>query len=822
MRAGAQLRDDAASALRGLRRRPGFTVAALATLTLGLGASAALLGLVDSVLLRPLPYPDADRIHAVWFASPTLPGGLDRVRHSEGTYVHFRDRSEVYAAFALAQSFSVTVDDGVRATRVPAARVTPDLHEVLGREVAVGRSLQPRDMAPDGEPVILLSDALWAERYGRAPDALGQMLTVDGVDRRIVGVLPKDLRFPSAEVRMWVPMSIDEARPDALNFLYTGYGRLAPGKDRVAAEADFLRLVDLLPDVMPEFFPRPLLERAQFSPRIETLPEVVLGDSGPVFALLGVAVLVLLAIAGTNVASLTVVRTEGRVLDLAVRAASGATTRRIQRLLLIEGVALAWAGAVLGALVAGPALQTFARGGEGLLPRLSEVGLTGRALAFTFVAASVLGLGAGALPALRVRGERLTGQLRSGVRSVGAGRSAARIRKVLVAAQVALAVVLVMNAGLLVRSFQRVLSVDTGFDSEGVLTARLALDGRGYRDLDEAWAFLLPFIDHVSTLPGVTAAALSNHLPLREGRIFRPFVVQDVPETAELPNPRLTRIVTDRYFETLGVSVAAGRTFDRDDVLADRPVAIVSRSLAEAWWPGQSALGKQVSYGGDEGGDGPEWLEIVGVAENVRDRDIDAEPAAMVYVPFQRRHLGNERWRELSLALRGVDPAGAVPALRRALADRDRSVPLYDVRTMSEVVRDVTRRDRTVMALLVASALVALALAAVGLYGVLSYVVNERRREIGLRLALGAEPFQVRRLVVRQAGTLVGLGLLGGLVALAYTRGIVEQSLYGVEGTDPATLVAVLVILAGVSALATYGPAGRASSLSPTITLRAE
>ncbi|MGD2070837.1 MAG: ADOP family duplicated permease, partial [Gemmatimonadota bacterium] len=797
----SELQADLTGLVRSLRRRPGYTLAALATFSLGLGASAALMALVDSILLRPLPYPEADRVHAVWFVSPTLPGGLDRVRHSEGTYLHWRESSRAYETFALAERTTVTLDDGVDSRRLPGARVTADIHAVLRREAAEGRSLQPEDVAPGAEPVVLLADALWTEQFARDPDVVGRVLTVDGVGRRVVGVLPSDVRFPSEDVRLWVPMTVDEARPDALNFLYTGYGRLAAGADLQAAEADFRRLVQRLPDALPQAFPRPLLERARFSPKIVSLPDVVLGDSRPVLALLGVAVLVLLAVAGVNVTGLVVVRTEGRMRDLAVRAASGATTARLRRAVVLEGVGLAWVGAGVGLLLAGPALAAFAGAGGDILPRLSGVGLGGGVAVVTLGAATLLGLVAGTLPALRIQVERLTGPLRSGTRSVGDGRSAARLRHALVVAQVALAVVLVLNAGLLVRSFQRLRTVETGFDAEGVLAASFALDGRSYPAWEDARPFLLDFQDRTSRLPGVRAAALSNHLPLRAGRIFRPFVVQDVPSTLELPNPRLTRVVSDGYFGALGVEVVEGRAFDRDDLLQNRPVVMVSRGLARSWWPGESALGRLLSYGFDAGAEEPEWLEVVGVADDVRDRAVREDAPAMVYVPLQLRHLPDERWREWSMVLRSSDPSEQVAPLRATLADRDRRVPLYAVRTMDAVLGDVTRRDRVVTVLLVGAALSALFLAAVGLYGVLSFVVGQRRREMGLRLALGARPAQVRRLVLRRAGLLVAVGLAAGAVGSTLTRGLVGRTLFRTAPDDPAAVVAVVLLLAAVAAL---------------------
>jgi len=813
--------DAVKDTMRAARHRPGFALAVLVSLSIGIASTTAVLSLVDAVLVRPLPFASPERITGVWFKSPNLPGGLSRIRQSVATFSLFRDQSQVFDAFALAERTDVTVDNRTSATRIAAGLVTPEIFPVLAIAPALGRPFLARDNAPGADPTVMLSDQFWATRYNREPSAVGQTLTVDGVERLIIGVLPAAVRFPESGTQLWVPLVVDPARLVPSDFIYTGYGRLKDGISPAAADADFMRLVNLLPEVYPAAFSRALLARFQLSALFVPLQEELVGDSRQSLTIALLAVLVVMLIVVANVANLFLVRNETRHRDLAVQAAVGAGPARLVRGLIAEGVVYALAGGAIGLALGAGALTLLKRGGEGLIPRLNEVGLDARVVGTVMLLSLAVGVIVGLIPALRLRHLDLGGALRSGGKTIGARRGTARLRWALVAGQIALALALLVNAGLLVRSASELSHVDPGFDPDQVLGARLYLSARDYPTFADARRFYLELVDGTHRLPGVERAAAASFLPLRDGRIFVPYQVEGQDAEGTLPTPLLTKIVTDQYFETMGIKLLSGRTFTRADLEVTTDVVIVSQAFADATWPGQSALGKRIRAGGAPGDTTNVWLTVAGVVASVRDRDLTKPGAPIIYLPFQERHAGAEkRWREVSLAIRGAGAAGLASPLRALVAERDHSLPVYNTQTMAQVIRDTTARSRYTMLLLVATATSALFLAAVGLYGVLADIVNERRREMGLRMALGARPADVRAIVMRQALKLAGVGAGAGLLLTLGTNRVLASLLFGVQSVDPATFASVAITLGAVTWAAASVPAARAAAVHPAITLR--
>jgi len=815
------LNEDLKGALRLARRRPGFAVAVLASLAIGTGSAAAVFSLVDAALIRPLPYPAPERIAGVWFTSPNLPGGLSRVRQSAATFLHIRDRTEAWESFALAERTAVTVDEEREPARIPAAAVTPEIFPVLRVAPALGRGFRPSENLPGADPTVLLSDRFWSARYGRNPAAVGQYLTVDGLSHEIIGILPPSVRFPDDETQLWIPLTIDPGNVVGGDFIYTGYGRLKPGMTLAAAEQDFLRLVDLLPEAYPSIFPRALIQRLKLGPLVVPLLEEQVGGVRQTLLIALSAVLVVLLVVIANVAHLFVVRNSGMARDLAVRAAVGATPTGQVRALVVEGLLYGLVGGLLGLLLGSGLLALLTRLGPGVIPRLNEVVVGGRIVLVVLALSLLVGLLVGLLPAWRLGRQELAPALRAGGRMLGSDRATHRFRRLLVGAQFALALALLVNAGLLVRSLRALNAVTPGFESGGLLGARIFLPARDYPGFPEVNTMVRNLVDGAGTLSGVSSAAAVSFLPLRDGRIFYGYLPENAA-SEDLAAPRLTKVVTDGYFETMGIPLQRGRSFTRDDLENNTESAVVSEAFAAALWPGQDPVGRRFRTPALAGSPAGPWLTVVGVVQSVRDRDLTQPGAEIVYLPFRAEYATHSRWREVSLVVRSTTTGTLAGPLRQLVARFDRRVPVFDIRTMNEVLADTTARTRYTMLLVIVAACAALVIAAVGLYGLLAQLVNDRRREMGLRLALGATPASVRRMIQRQALLLVALGGSFGLLLTLGTNRVLASVLFGVPLADPFTFISVVLVLTTVGWVAASVPAWRAARTAPAVTLREE
>jgi len=809
---------DLDETLRGARRRPAFAVAVLASLAIGIGAAAAVFALIDATLIRPLPYPEADRISGVWFSSPNFPGGLSRVRQSIATFLHIRDRTEAWESFGLAERTAVTVDEEQDPARIAAAVVTPEMFRVLRVEPSLGRAFEAGENLPGAEPVVVLSDQMWRSRFARDRGVIGRLLTIDGVSHRIVGVLPPEVRFPEPETQLWIPLRVDPAAVIGGDFVYTGYGRLKPGVSLEAARSDFLRLVDLLPEAYPTAFPRPFLQRLKLGPLLVPLLEEQVGGVRQTLwiALLSVVIVLLIVIA--NVVNLFIVRNGARTRDFAVRAAIGTTPAAQLRGLVVEGVSYALAGAAAGLVLAHGLLLLLGRLGPGVIPRLHEVGIDRQVVLVTAILALIVGVALGVVPALRLRRLDLGQALRAGSRMTEP-RTTLRWRRGLVAAQIALALALLVNGGLLARSIGALGAVDPGFQAAGLLGARVFLPPRDYPGFPEVGRFVRDVVDEAGQLPGVSSAAAVSFLPLRDGRIFFGYAAENAGAT-DLPAPRLTKVVSEGYFETMGIPLLGGRTFTRDDLEANTQSAVVSQAFARALWPGQEAIGQRFRTPELAGSPAGPWLTVVGVVQSVRDRDLTQAGAEIVYLPFRAEYATHSRWREVSFVVRSATPAASAAPLRQLIGRHDRRVPVSDMRTMQAVVSDSFARTRYTMLLVLAAGAAAVLIASVGLYGLLAQMVSDRRRELGLRIALGATPAAIRNLVQRQALVLMTAGAFAGLLLTLGTNRLLVSILFGIPLADPLTFAAVASVLGVVSWLAARVPATRAARVPPAITLR--
>lgn len=813
---------DILTVFRGARRRPGFAAAVLLTLGIGIGAAAAVFSVLDAVLVRPLPYPVAERIHGVWFASPNFPGGLSRVRQSVPTYLLIREHSRVYEAFALAERTRVTIDEDGAPTRVSAGTVTSEIFSVLRIAPLRGRAFLASDNAPGASPTVILSEALWATRFARDPAIVGKTLAVDGVQRQVVGILPDAVRFPENDVKLWIPLTVDPTSTAGLDFIFTGYGRLKPGITDAAAHKDFLRLVQLLPESYPSVFPRPLIDRLGLTALFVPLQQELVGEARRSLLIALGAIVVVLLIVVANVTNLFLVRNASRMTDYAVRAASGARPSRLLRGLVTEGLVYAFVGGVLGLGLGVAFLALLKQLGPAVIPRYNEVAFGARTVIAMAVLSTVIGFTAGILPALRVRNANIGLVLRSGGKTIGLAGRMMVVRRVLVAGQVALALALLFNAGWLVRSLAATRAVAPGFDAAQVAGLRFFLSARDYPRPEDAHQFVLRVADAVRQVPGVNAASAVSFLPLRDGRIFYPIRIEHDQSTRDLPAPRLRKIVTEDYFKTMGIRVVRGRAIDRSDIESNATTVVVNEAFAAMHWPGREAVGRRLSYNTVPGDTVVQWLDVVGVVANVRDRELTASPPPIFYTPLQPRHLNGSTWREMSIAVRGPEPAALLARVRKAVAQTDAGVPAWDARTMRQVLDDVNARARYTMLLVVCAAVSALVLAAIGLYGVLSQAVTERRREMALRIALGATPGAVRGMVVAQAVKLVGVGVVVGVVVTVFTNQVVAATLYGVRPVDVPTIAGAALLVAVLAWVSARIPAARAAAVHPSLALKEE
>jgi len=812
--------------VRSLARSRLFTVITVLTLAAAIGANSAIFSVVNGVLLRPLPYPESDRLVVVGHTAPIA--GFPEVPQATGTYVLYRDEATTLAGLTMFWDGTVNLTGTGEPEQLSAAGVTGTFFAVLRTPPALGRGFTEEELLPDGEPVAILSDGLWQRKYGRDQEVLGRTIKIDGESRRVIGIMPAGFDLPyDSDVEIWLPMLIDPEKLTTGNYSYTGIGRLEDGVTVEAAYADIRRLTLQLPERYPgDLITHEMMEQSGWDARVVPLIADVTDDVNRALWILLGTVAVVLLIACANVANLFLVRAEGRHKEIAIRSALGAERGALARDFLRESTVLALAGGTLGLLLAFGGIKLLVALGPESIPRLDAIRIDGRVLLFTLGVSVAAGILSGLAPLLRHTRPDIAGALKEGFRGTTSGRRRLRARTVLVFGQVALAFLLMVGSGLLVKSFWHLQNVDPGFVADNVLTLRLSLPETPYEDGDKSVAFYEQLVDRVDGIPGVERASVVSKLPLRpQGTSHNGVLIEDRPvEPGSMPHVALSIIVGPGYFETMGIRLLEGRLIERSDIAAGTGAVVVNRAFARHYWAGESAIGKQVWPGIAQDREENEdfaWLPVVGVVDDVRNLRLDMEIRPIVY--YAMSGPGETDRTSMSLVVSTTAaPTSLAPAIRDAVWSLDPNVPITRIETMRRVLRDATSRAGFTMLMLGIAAGVALLLGAVGLYGVISYGVTQRRQEIGVRMALGAPAGRVRGMVVRQGAVVAGIGLgVGFGAAIGLTR-LMEALLFEVSPTDPPTFGIVVALLFVVSIFASWIPARRAAAVDPAIALRAE
>jgi predicted permease len=811
---------------RRLIRSPGFAVPAALMLSLAIGANASIFAVVESVVLRSLPYPESERLIELDHGAQAfnLRSGMGI---TPGLYQYYSDRARTLEAVAAYRTEELTLTGVGEPERIRVARATPSLGAVLRTAPSVGRWFRDQESLPGARAVAVLSHRLWVNRYGADPAILGRAVLLDGTPAEIIGVLPAAHAFPDARVDLWMAEPIARSAGFGL-WTYQSIARLRDG----ATLADAIAELNGLIQDMPSAFPADPMAQGNAETKLVltamTLKEATTGGVARTLWVLLAAVGLVLMVACANVANLFLVRYEARQREVALRRALGADGGSIARFFLAESLLLSVVAGAIGVALAWMAVRLVVTQGPAMLPRRDEIALDAGVLAFTAALTLLSALGFGAIP-LR-RGRRLAESLREGGRTHTAGPNLDRARDLLMGWQIAMGLVLLVASSLMVRSFQKLRAVDPGFDSASALTFSVALPDRDYPTVQAVVGTHHAMLDRMAALPGVSAVSASTCLPLAggcSGNTLRVFGREYPP--GSLPPLALFRAVAGGYFEAMGMHVVRGRGIERGDVERSEPVAVVNQTLAEQFFPNQDAIGQRVASNrlGDL-----VWMTIVGVVANTPIRALgESDPLPQLYLPMSLSggpgvpdsHLVGPDVSVMSYVVRSAAPPLAlVSQVRRAIGDVDANVAIAQVRTLLDILEDASAQMAFTMVLLTIAASIALVLALIGIYGTVSYVVSHRTSEIGVRLALGAQPSGVVGMIVRQGGIIALAGIAIGIgMALAGSR-FIEALLYDVNPRSPAVFASASLVLLATAVLACWLPARRASTINPISALTAE
>ncbi len=806
---------------RKLSRAPLFTAVAVLTLAVGIGSNAAIFAVVNGVLLKPLPFKNPDRLVGIWHTAPGL--GFKQINQSPALQYTYAAENHSFTAIGMWDNTSVSVTGRQQPEQVPAMMVTYETLPLLGVEPAMGRTFTKEDDTYGSPETAILSYGYWQSHFGGDPHILGKTIKVDAKSRQIIGVLPKGLEFLRYDPDVYLPFQFDKTKLFVGNFSYQGVARLKPGVTIAQADADVNRMIPIAAKEFPGGISLAMIEKARFAASLHPLKQDVVGNTGNVLWVLLGTVAIILLIACANVANLFLVRAEGSQQEVAIRTALGAPRGRIVRGLLGESVVLGLLGGLVGLVLAWGGLKLLVALGPSSLPRLNDIGIDGRVLAFTFLISTLAGVLFGLFPALRYAGPNLVTALKESGRGGDAGKERHLARNTLVVAQMALALVLLTGSGLMIRSFMALRNVNPGFRApDHVLTFRVAVPADDASESNQVQLTFQQILDRIRAVPGVTSAAMttsvtmdgndSNDAVQVEGHTYAP---------GQIPPIRRYKFVGDKYIETMGNTVVAGRTLTRADIEDHAHDVMVTQDLARAaWGSAAAALGKRVrSWGTNKIPPSP-WYTVVGVVGDVRDNGVGEDAVPTVYWPEVVDHFYGDSTmspsnRAFVIRSASSNPAALLPAMRKAVWAVNPNLPLARVRTLSEIVSASMAQTSFTLVMLGIAALVALFLGAVGIYGVISYVVAQRTREIGVRMALGAERHDVTRMVLGDAFVLAGSGVVLGLLAAAGLTRLMASLLFGVSALDPLTFGAVAVVLTAIALLASYMPARRAAGVDP-------
>ncbi|NNM34352.1 MAG: ABC transporter permease, partial [Gemmatimonadetes bacterium] len=802
---------DLRGAVKGLLRRPAFTVLAAVTLAIGIGCTTAIFSVIDGVLINPLPFPESDRLVSYNYEAPGLEVNIPLIPHSQEMYLHYLEEAEQLEAFTVFQNGNVNLVSGADPQQLPALFATQEYFDVLGVHPVMGRGFAVGEDRPGANTVVVLGNTLWSQTFGADPAIIGRTVEMDGVQRTVIGVMPPNALVLNEQVIL--PLEIDSENPDAGSLGLIGVGRLAQGATAESADAEMQGLLMRLVEEQTDEAASSFMEDAQLAADVKPLKEMLVQDiRQALWVLLGTVGFVLL-IACANVANLFLVRAESRQREQAVRTAMGATRGDVIRQYLTESVVLATLGGALGLALAAFGVRGLLALAPADLPGIVNIGIDGSVLAFTAVISVVAGLAFGMFPALGYGRKGVSGTLREGGRSATDGRERHRARSGLVIAQVALALVLLVGSGLSLRSFVALRSVDLGFAPERVMTFRYTLPRAEYGSHEEVRDFHRMLTERLAAMPGAQHVGMISGLPLTDSKSATPMEAVDNPYPPDQLAPMVeTREATPGYFETMGIDIVEGRALEWTDQANEFRGVVVSRALARGYWPERSALGQLIRAQGDT----LAW-QVVGVAEDVRFDAVADEPLPMIYRPIV---LGAP---SAPVAVNSVDavvrvagnPMDAITLARDVLSGLDPRLPMISPNSLQEVVnRSMMTTSFTVLLLGIAAG-IALLLGTVGIYGVISFIVSRKTQEIGVRIALGAPASAVLKEVVGQGMRLALVGVFLGLAGAWVLSRAMESLLYGVPATDPWTFGSTAAFLALIALTATWVPARRAAQIDP-------
>jgi putative ABC transport system permease protein len=804
--------QDLRYALRTLRKSPGFTAIAVLALGLGIGANAAVFSVVNAVLLRPLPYKNPDKLVIV------ESGAYDTV--APANYLDWKKQSTVFESMGAAEFWTPDLTGRDKPEQLYALHLTPDIFPMLGVAPQLGRTLLPEKDQPGKEHVAVIGYGLWQRRFAGDSGVLGQKIVLDGESYTIVGVMPREFRFApfwATRAEIWAPLVLAPRTADRNGASLRVFARLRPGIDVAQGRAEMSTLTERLEKAYPG---------TNKGYTLTPLMEKVVGDVRPALTMLLGAVGFVLLIACANVAHMLLARAAGRQKEIAIRAALGAGRSRLIRQLLTESLLLSLAGGALGLLLSGWGIQVLLALSPGNLPRIEQIGLDRHALVFVLGISLFSSVFFGLAPALQGSRFDLNEGLRESSRGSTEGIRRNRFRSLLIVSEFALALVLLVGAGLAIRSFLRLQSVDPGFRPNNLLTMVVSVTGSAESQPGHRANFYQNLLRDVRSLPGVESASAINHAPLIGDTWGFPYSIEGRPATRPGEGLSATyRVSLPGYFQTMGIPLERGRDFTEQDNLSAPGAIIINDRLARTYFPGADPIGKRITL--DDLDKNPAWLTIVGVVKDVKQGDWAAQAKPEIYLPYLQSHTYLENpsshFAYLTLVVR---TAGSPSSLASAIDDRvwayDKNLPISQVETMEQAVAESVAQPRFYLVMLTVFAGTALLLAAVGIYGVMSYSVARRTHEIGIRMALGARPADVLRLVVGQALALAVAGVSIGLAAsLVLTREL-ASILYGVRATDPLTFIVVAMILTMVAVLASFLPARRAMKVDPLVALRYE
>lgn len=810
-------------AARRLARNPAFSATAILTLGLGIGATATIFTVIDSVLLRPLPYTASDRIVALKHTAPGI--GIADLRMAPSLYYTYKEEGRAFQDVAIWQGARATVTGLGEPEELPALHVTHEFLRILDVAPSIGRGFVLADEQPNGPPMVLLSNAYWQQQFGGAPSILGQRIVIDGNAHEVIGVLPPAFEFMDSKFSLLFPMRLNRSEVRLIQFSDQGIARLKPGVTMEQANADIARCVLLAPGkfALNSGFAANSFTDARITPNLQTLRDSLIGDIGNTLWVLMGAVGLLLLIACANVANLLLVRADGRQQELAVRSALGAGWARIARELLAESLLLGVAGGVLGLGICYAVLQSVAASSIAPLPRLSSISMNGVTVAFTLGTAILTSLLFGLIPVWKYAKPRIAEGLRGGGRSMSQSRERHRVRGALVVTQVALSMVLLISSGLMIRTFQAMRTVDPGFSRpEEVQVVRISIPRTQAAESLQVFQMQEAVLRRFEAVPGVTSVGITTAPPMDGGNSDPIFVADHDYGEGRIPPVRRHRSISPGYLRASGSRLVAGRDFTWSDLHQGTLLALISENMArELWKDPSAALGKRIRNSSNT-----EWREIVGVVADVRDKGVDQAAPSIVYWPLIQRFTGGvysvRRNADILVRTSRAGSMELVQELKQALAGVNPNLPLAEVRTLREIYERSMARTALALVLLGVAGAMALLLGVIGIYGVIAYSVSQRTRDIGIRIALGSSLPGVTRMFVREGLTLTGIGAVCGMAAALGLTRLMESLLFGVSASDPITYAAVFAGLALAAMAASWLPARRAAAVDPIVALRSE